>query len=469
MKNLLRMLLRLALFSIILIVPLSAGAEPQPYQLSKSGDYRVESVFCVENVGSRTATDISLEIQYANPYITKLMPYSTILNTLYEPQPVEVKTDAKGNQTGRYEIARLLPGEKQIIRVLHDYRVSLIDYTIDPARIEPYAQFQPAVLQPYLTPSPGIESDHPLIQAKAREVVGRETNPFKKAKKIFTFVNEYMTYSEEKFGTNEGKESEYGALYALQTGKGVCEDYADLMVALLRATGVPARTVSGWTGEISGKSIKLIDANTTFLPGHMWLEYYLPGYGWIPADPTFTYTVNNVRQVEYSRLTGIRQPSFVDSCEMAGHAVSYSFRGDVDVNTNVTIYKLGVDGVMPLPVEGTQAPLLYLEDIPLIFDVNPVIENGRTLVPMRGIFQALGAAVEWDGVTQRIVAMSPERKVELQIGQTQAWVNGELRTLDVSPCILDSRTMIPLRFVGEALGCQVDWDGNLRTINLRFH
>ncbi|MGI6607088.1 MAG: stalk domain-containing protein [Peptococcia bacterium] len=375
----------------------------------------------------------------------------------------------KGNQTGRYEIARLLPGEKQIIRVLHDYRVSLIDYTIDPARIEPYAQFQPAVLQPYLTPSPGIESDHPLIQAKAREVVGRETNPFKKAKKIFTFVNEYMTYSEEKFGTNEGKESEYGALYALQTGKGVCEDYADLMVALLRATGVPARTVSGWTGEISGKSIKLIDANTTFLPGHMWLEYYLPGYGWIPADPTFTYTVNNVRQVEYSRLTGIRQPSFVDSCEMAGHAVSYSFRGDVDVNTNVTIYKLGVDGVMPLPVGGTQAPLLYLEDIPLIFDVNPVIENGRTLVPMRGIFQALGAAVEWDGVTQRIVALSPERKVELQIGQTQAWVNGELRTLDVSPCILDSRTMIPLRFVGEALGCQVDWDGNLRTINLRFH
>ncbi|MGI6607087.1 MAG: hypothetical protein ACOX2X_08620 [Peptococcia bacterium] len=95
MKNLLRMLLRLALFSIILIVPLSAGAEPQPYQLSKSGDYRVESVFCVENVGSRTATDISLEIQYANPYITKLMPYSTILNTLYEPQPVEVKTDAQ--------------------------------------------------------------------------------------------------------------------------------------------------------------------------------------------------------------------------------------------------------------------------------------------------------------------------------------------------------------------------------------
>lgn len=456
------------IIGVVSFCPLAVKADTGDLlRLSETQAYRMENIYYIENVGNKTATDITVKLQYVNPYLTKIMPYSTLINTILEPQPVEISTDAKGNQTGRYEIAQLKPGEKQVFTVRNDYRISLADYKIEPEKVASYEQFQAETLLPYLTPSQGIESTDPLIRAKAEELVGGETNPYEKAKKIFAFVNEYMTYT-PPVGDNTESEANKGALSALKTGKGVCEDYADLMVALLRASGVPARTVSGWAGEVEEEGTRVVDANGESLPGHMWLEYYLPGYGWIPADPTFNYFVNNVRKVDYSRLTGIKQPCLAETSEMVGHSVSYSYRGDVHISCAVTIYKLGPSGATPLSAGSPQAPLLYLEDIPLIFDVNPVIENGRTLVPMRGIFQALGAEVVWDGVTQRITGQTKERNVELQIGSNAALVNGEQLFLDVPPVIRDGRTLIPLRLVGEALGCQVDWDGTMRTINLQF-
>ncbi|MDD2235511.1 MAG: stalk domain-containing protein [Desulfitobacteriaceae bacterium] len=460
-----RVMLIWAIFSIISVVPLQATSTTEICQLSESQNYRVENIYYVENVGTKKATDVTIKIQYINPYLTKIMPYSTLINSGYEPQPAEITTDAKGNQKGTYNIPLLKPGEERIIRVIQDYRVSLADYNIQPEQVEPY-QFQSETLLPYLSPSPGIESTHPLIQAKAGELVGNETNPFEKAKKIFTFVNEYMTYTTPD---RENPETDKGALWALQAGEGVCEDYADLMVALLRAVGVPSRTVAGWAGEVKDGGTKIADRTGALLPGHMWLEYYLPGYGWIPADPTFTYLVNNERQVDYNRLMGIKQPCFAETSEVEGHSVSYSFRGDVKVSCEVTVNKLDTAITGSFPVEGIKPLLLYLEDIPLIFDVNPVIENGRTLVPMRGIFQALGATVDWDGSLQKVTAGSGGRKVELQIGSNLACVNGGEVVLDVPAAIRVDRTMIPLRFVGEALGCRVDWDGGKRTINLHFN
>ncbi|BCJ87759.1 stalk domain-containing protein [Effusibacillus dendaii] len=97
------------------------------------------------------------------------------------------------------------------------------------------------------------------------------------------------------------------------------------------------------------------------------------------------------------------------------------------------------------------------------FDQQPVIVNDRTLVPMRGIFEALGAQVNWDDATQTVTATKANLQVNLQINSLVATKNGTSINLDVPPKIINDRTMVPLRFVSESLGAKVDWNANDRS------
>lgn len=99
-------------------------------------------------------------------------------------------------------------------------------------------------------------------------------------------------------------------------------------------------------------------------------------------------------------------------------------------------------------------------------EVNTASENGTTMVPLRAIFQALGATVDWDGVTQTVTATKAQTEVKLQISSETAYKNGQEVTLQVPGKIISSNTMVPLRFVSEALGASVDWDGATQTITI---
>jgi len=98
------------------------------------------------------------------------------------------------------------------------------------------------------------------------------------------------------------------------------------------------------------------------------------------------------------------------------------------------------------------------------YDVMPVIENGRTLVPMRAIFESLGATIEWDDSTKTVKGTKGDVSVELTIGNTVAKVNGNDATLDVPAKIVSDRTMVPVRFISESLGCNVGWDDATKTV-----
>lgn len=106
---------------------------------------------------------------------------------------------------------------------------------------------------------------------------------------------------------------------------------------------------------------------------------------------------------------------------------------------------------------------LYVDTDLIQTDVPPTIVDGRTLVPMRAIFEALGAEVEWDGETRTATGTLDGHTVEIQVGETTAYVDGEARTLDVPAQLIQSRTMVPARFISEALGCTVTWDGETKT------
>lgn len=97
-------------------------------------------------------------------------------------------------------------------------------------------------------------------------------------------------------------------------------------------------------------------------------------------------------------------------------------------------------------------------------DQAPVIINDRTLVPVRAIFEALGADVSWLPESMKVVANTASVNVTMTIGQNDYFVNGEKRTLDVPAQIMNDRTMVPARAAAEAFGCSVGWDDASKTV-----
>jgi len=107
---------------------------------------------------------------------------------------------------------------------------------------------------------------------------------------------------------------------------------------------------------------------------------------------------------------------------------------------------------------------ILLDGEKLSFDVDPYIKDGRTLVPFRGILEALGAEVIWNPTERSVTAKSANTEVYLKIGSVDTLVNGEEVVIDVPAEITNDRTFVPLRFVSENLGATVGWDGTTRTV-----
>ena len=111
-------------------------------------------------------------------------------------------------------------------------------------------------------------------------------------------------------------------------------------------------------------------------------------------------------------------------------------------------------------------PTVFYNGEKIKFDQIPVIENGRTLVPLRAIFEKLGADVEWDEDTQTVIATKNDTKISLTIDNTVASKNGENVTLDVPAKIVNGRTLVPVRFVADCFGVDVGWDGTMQRVSL---
>lgn len=103
---------------------------------------------------------------------------------------------------------------------------------------------------------------------------------------------------------------------------------------------------------------------------------------------------------------------------------------------------------------------------PIAFDSNPVIKNGRTLVPLRAIFERLGASVDWDEGAQTVTAVKDDKTLKLTVGSSAAYINGNKTELDVPAEIVKGRTLVPVRFISESLDCTVSWDDMTRTVKI---
>lgn len=115
---------------------------------------------------------------------------------------------------------------------------------------------------------------------------------------------------------------------------------------------------------------------------------------------------------------------------------------------------------------GMAAIQVQLNGSPVALSVEPISVANRTMVPMRSIFEALGASVQWNSSTQTVTAIHNTTNVALTLGELTAQVNGQNVALDVPAMIYRGSTMVPLRFVSESLGADVRWHEPTQTVSI---
>lgn len=96
----------------------------------------------------------------------------------------------------------------------------------------------------------------------------------------------------------------------------------------------------------------------------------------------------------------------------------------------------------------------------------PIVINDRTLVPVRAIIEAMGGTVGWDGSERKVTLELGGDTIMLYIDDTTAYFNNISSVLDTAPAIINDRTMLPIRFIAESFGFDVDWNGNTQEITI---
>lgn len=237
---------------------------------------------CIDvcNKGRTTARDIRLEV----PLLGNLdSPYQTLIQENFSMKPLQIKEHCLGNRSAVFQIAPLAPGETEKIVLDYGLLVTPLQADLSLYKPAPAPCGGPHPDPLFLQPDDKIESCNPEIAAKADEITFNSEDNLEKAEAIFNYVLAHMHYDQDSPCSNSG------ALAALRSGSGVCEDYAALFVALCRAEKIPARPVYGYTNPQGWEEVGSTGPEKALsLKGcrHCWAEFYLEGLGWLPADPT---------------------------------------------------------------------------------------------------------------------------------------------------------------------------------------
>ena len=131
--------------------------------------------------------------------------------------------------------------------------------------------------------------------------------------------------------------------------------------------------------------------------------------------------------------------------------------------TNLEVYDNKIQGYY---INKNKEIKVYIDEKDVKFDVPPQIINGRTMVPLRAIFEAIGADVNWDDKTKTITIEKEEKSYVMKIGENIITIGNSYVIMDTYPTIIDNRTLVPVRFIAECLGYTVNWDDNNRVVTV---
>lgn len=187
------------------------------------------------------------------------------------------------------------------------------------------------------------------------------------------------------------------------------------------------------------------------------------------SDSYYQVGSNNVglvRYLEYDGWDGDRYYAATNNPYMkvpVTAAEYYAILNSYTFKTDLIWYPIGDLSGLRAELQGDAIPVI-LNGVELACDQPPLIVDGRTLVPLRAIFEGLGAAVDWDGATRTVTSTLDGTTIVMTVDSAVMYKNGEAVTLDVPAKIVNGRTMVPVRAVGEAFGADVRWDDATRTV-----
>lgn len=310
------MKLRILFFLLLLTYSVSmteVSARPMPRQrIDKQPALRKQTI-------QNNIVDLDLSYDFSVPGETRKISLTVVLpttipdrqkiiSTQYSPKPSRI-FHQNGN---RYAEFKFNKHGKQI-KIDIKIKAELFKYDLYTAKKNHLTEYiENSELTDFLIHEKHIEKNDPEIQRVAESIEGQTEEDI--VKNIYSYVIEHLEYI--KHGRKE-----FGAIRALQEGKGDCSEYSDLFVSLCRAKNIPARVLTGYTLRSDSDS-----------PKHNWAEVYLQDYGWVPFEPSWGDVRNTrIQNMAFSRMgpvylyfSHIRNDDVLQNY----HYASYKYWGD---------------------------------------------------------------------------------------------------------------------------------------------
>ncbi len=277
-----------ALLIVLAIQPLASADTAE-----KASIYTVTTNYEFQNTGPGLAKTVNARI-YLFDNISS-WANQQILSERIDLDGAQIFPTISRTEDNRWttvSVGDILDGSSKTISITQTLKVSAVEFSINPSAVG--TSFPPDV-QTYTSPvSELFQSDASVIQTLANQIVGNETNPYLKAKRIFENVIAYLQY--------ERQTEEHSALWAYNSKKGDCTEFSNLFIALARAAGIPAKAISG-LGYFPLYSLAGAGTSVTGI-GHAWSIAYLPNYEWVPLDAVWPEGVGSFGEFSYDHIVG---------------------------------------------------------------------------------------------------------------------------------------------------------------------